>query len=275
MRPENRFDTGVDDLVDTIAFEDLQDLDVAGGGSTGSGTTDPHTDADTPDTTATATPSVEDATVRTKRRARRLNMMAGVQAVAFAAAWASMALPWYQANIPASTVMTASGQLVAIGPATVAASGFDVVANGSTTPFCPAAPVLWSMPMPLAFAAFSVALVALAVLLRSALSAAAGVIAALQAVRHLGVLHASVVGGPAGCMLGQLDTAFGRPLFIVALTVVVTLSALTLAQLWLLRAAEKRAKIAAGEPVPPTLVEMIQGRLVGVAAAVVAEAQRR
>jgi hypothetical protein len=272
MRP----DPSSDDLVDRLELHHMQFV---------SASTLPGLDDDTPtapadehstQTTEPAAPTTRlDAETRNRLRARRLTMMATTQVGALVGAFAAMNLPWYRVEVPATQLMTAAGQLVNISPATVSATGFDVVRNGATSPYCPAAPMMWGLPVPLTFATLTVALIVVAVVLRSVIAGSAAVVTALQAVRHLGIMHDSVVGGPEGCMIGQIETAVGRPLFIITLTAVVTLAGLTLLQLWLLRNAEKQAKIAAGEPVPPSLVAMIQGRLVGVAAAVVAEAQRR
>jgi hypothetical protein len=290
MRPDPRLGDDIVDRIEMHHFVATLDPDATGTTPDGAaanhtsvvGDTEPAKEAigttGTTGTTEAATPPTSATAVgelRTQRRARRLTTMAATQAVALVGAFAAMAMPWYKVSVAATQVMTEGGQLIAIAGAQVAASGFDLVHNGATSPYCPATPLMWGLPVPLAFAALTVALAGVAVLLRSIVAAGASVVTALQAVRHLGVLHASVTGGPDGCLIGQLETAAGRPLFIVMLTVLVTLSMLVMLQLWMLRSAEKQAKIAAGEPVPPSLVEMIQGRLVGVAAAVVAEAQRR
>jgi hypothetical protein len=269
-----------DDLVDRI---DLQpraasvtlDPETVSFGDSGSAAGETDSAANEPEHRSAASAAPPDSATRIRRRARRLTLVTVAQVAALAGAFASMALPWYKVQVSATQLLLHDGRLVTIGATQVQASGFDVVLNGSTSPHCPATPLMWGLPVPLAFATVTVVLAVIAVVLRSIIAASAGVVTALQAVRHLGMLHDSVVGGPEGCLIGELSTAIGRPLFLITLTTVVTLSALTLLQLWLLRSTERKAKIAAGESVPPTLVAMLQSRIVGVAAAVVAEAQRR
>lgn len=287
MRPE----PSTDGLIDRIEMREFIDRIDLADPPVGDSATQAAQDGDTPTTDhrptdgqsasgpgGTEQPASRQAPtpeLRAKRRARRLLTMAAAQVAALAGAYAAMAMPWYQVSVGAMQVMTASGRLVAINPVQVSASGFDVAYNGATSPFCPATPLMWGLPVPLTLATVTVALVVVAVALRSIIAASAAVITALQAVRHLGIMHASVTQGPEGCLIGELSVQAGRPLFVIALSAVVVLSGLLTLQLWMLRSAEKQAKIAAGESVPPSLIAMIQGRLVGVAAAVVAEANRR
>lgn len=209
-------------------------------------------------------------------RARRLVAMSLLLLMASVGTVFAFSATWYQVTIPAGTVvMGADGAAVSIPEITVAVDAFTAVAEGSSSPFCPVVPHAAGFPVAAVAVVIAGVLGVVASLLRSPLLAFLSLFSSVQGFRHLGILHAAVAEGPAGCLIGDLSVGFGRSAAVFGMSAIIVLTALIAFQIWKVRSAERSAKIAAGESVPPTLVELVQSRVVGIAGAVVAESQRR
>jgi hypothetical protein len=208
-------------------------------------------------------------------RARRLLSMSLLQLVVAALTVAAFAAPWYTVTLEAPRVVAADGTVHQLSTVVASASAFVAVSAASTSPHCPPVPAAYGLPIPVVAVLAAALLGLLAGVLRSPVLAAGAVFAALQGFRHLAVLHAAVVAGPAGCLPGELSVGVGRSVAVAGTFAVLLLTGLGLWQVVQVRNAEKAAKLARGETVPPSLIELVQNRVIGLAGAVVAEAQRR
>lgn len=182
---------------------------------------------------------------------------------------------WYEVSLAAPRVVSASGAIVTLPDVTARANAFEVVMSASSSPYCPAMPSMSGWPIPAVAVVTAALLALLAAWLRSPLLAGVSVFSALQGFRHLGVLHDAVLTGPAGCALPNVSVGVARSAAVAGATAVLLLSGLILWQIMKVRSAERAAKVARGEEVAPTLIEMVQSRVIGIAGAVAAEAQRR
>lgn len=210
-----------------------------------------------------------------QRRAHRLLSMSLLQLTAAVGALLSFRAPWYRVTLEAPQVVGSDGVIHTLPSITAQANAFAVIAAGSVSPYCPAVPHAAGWPIPVLAVLAATLLAVLAAWLRSPLLAGASLFAGIQAFRHLSVLHAAVLGGPAGCMVGDVEVTAARAFATIGVSAVLLLSGLLLWQIMQVRTSERKAKLARGETVPPTLLEMVQTRVIGVAGAVVAEAQRR